>query len=183
MARFRVEIFKRLNNETWENRWYIETVSFTTAPPLVDQIVAAERNIHSDQVTFTYARVSTIVEGDDLFLNLPINLQGQLAASTTGGLLPLWNVAKVYFAKDLQRPDYKLFRGVLGEGNTESGQVTASMVTTITNSFTPLVLLDPQIVFPESGTYTNVNTDNLIRQRDVHRRRRRSATSGLVTPS
>lgn len=183
MARFKVEIFKRLSNERWENRYHIETLSFTTAADIVPDIIEAERTFHSDQVLFEYARVSTIAEGDDLFQNTTINQFGIVPGSTTGGLLPLWNVAKVYFNKDLQRPDFKLYRGVIGELNSDSGQLGSDLRTLIRTSLNPLVTGDPQIVFPVSGAgYVSITVDNFIRQRDLHRRRRRTQTGQLVTP-
>lgn len=183
MARYRVEIFKKLGTETWENRYHVETVSFTTAEVLATSIAESEQAFHSEQVFFTYARVSTVVEGDNLFLNIPLNYSGGVPGSTTSGLLPLWNVAKVYFTKDLARPDFKLYRGCLGEGNSESGQLSSNIITALTTNLTPLVTGEEPILFPVSGpAYTGLSVDLFIRQRDVHRRKRRGSTGGLVTP-
>lgn len=184
MARFKVEIFKRLSNERWENRYHIETLSFTTAADILPDIIAAERAFHSDQVLFEYARVSTVAEGDDLFQNTTINQNGLSAASNTGGLLPLWNVAKVYFNKDLQRPDFKLYRGVLGETNTQDGLLTTDARNLIRSSLAPLVTGDPQILFPVTGSgYVSLTVDTFIRQRDLHRRKRRTGSGSLNTPA
>ena len=181
MARFRVEIFKRLGGEGWENRYHIETVSFTTAPANVQDIVDSERAIHSESVLFEYARVSTLVEGDDLFLNIPLNVGGLVPGSTTGGLLPLWNVIKLYFHKDLQRPDYKLFRGCLGEANSESGTVSSGFQSTVINAFSPLITSDPKVIWPEEGTgYVDLSIDPLIRPRDLHRRKRQVSSPPLA---
>lgn len=183
MARFKLEIFKQLGNERWENRYFLETLSFTTAADLLPDVIAAERAFHSDQVLFTYARVSTVVEGDDLFQNTTINQTGLVPGSTTGGLLPLWNVAKLYLNKDLSRPDYKLYRGVIGEANSESGLLGSDLRTAIRTNMSPLVTGDPQIIFPESGPgYVSLTVDTFIRQRDLHRRKRRTGSAPLVTP-
>lgn len=185
MARFRIEIFKRLNNERWENVYHIETVSFTTVPEPLTDIINAEEAFHSDQVLFEYARVSTAAEGDNLFQNYPINQYGLVPGSTTGGLLPLWNVAKVYLQKDLRRPDFKLYRGVVGEANTESGLLATGLRTSIANAIGALVTANPQVIFPEdpTGVYNGVSVDAFIRQRDLHRRRRRTQSPGLSTPT
>ena len=184
MARFKLEIFKRIGTEEWGNRYWLETVSFTTAVPVAEDIIIAEANIHSTQVNFVRARIGTAVEGDDLFLNLPLSITGNVAGSTTGNLLPLWNVLKVYFNKDLLRPDYKLYRGCLGEANTESGTVDATFRTSVLAQMEAIATGDPQLVFPASGSgYVSVTVDPLIRERQLHRRRRRQASSGLAIPS
>lgn len=183
MARFRVEIFKTLGGEGWENRYHIETVSFTTAVDLANQIAVAEQAFHSEQVSFPYLRISTVVEGDNLFLTVPLNSQGLVPGSSTGGLLPLWNVVKAYFAKDLARPDFKLYRGVLGEANSENGLVAGTLVTNIESIMFPLVVNDVPVVFPISGpSYAGFSVDPYIRHRDLHRRRVRRAAGNLVTP-
>lgn len=184
MARFKLEIFKRLGGETWANRYWLETLSFTTAAELVEDVVIAEANFHSDQVSFYAARVSSQVEGDGLFQNFPLAINGNVPATTTAGLLPLWNVVKVYLSKDLSRPDYKLYRGVIGEANTEGGQVAVATRNLITTQLTAIALGDPKIIWPFDGVgFTAVTVDPLVRERQLHRRRRRAATTPLVTPS
>lgn len=184
MARFRVEIFKRLGQENWENRYYIETLSFTTAEPLAAEIWAAEQVFHSEQVFFYNARISTVVEGDNQFISIPLAFNGNLSAAGTGGLLPLWNVLKVYLGKDLSRPDFKLYRGCLGEANTESGTVVASMRDLVEGAIEGLVDTDPVVIYPVSGAaYQSVTVDGFIRQRDLHRRRRKNSAGPLQSPS
>lgn len=184
MARFKVEIFKRLGNENWGNRYFVETISFTTARPLAEQIWLAEASFHSDQVFFYNARISTVIENDNLFVSIPLAFNGLLSGAATGGLLPLWNVCKAYLGKDLQRPDYKLYRGVLGENNSENGTVAAATRDIIRTALETLAVDDPQVIFPESGpAYVEVDVDLFIRQRDLHRRRRTNSAGTLQTPA
>lgn len=181
MARFKLEIFKRIGSERWENRYWLETLSFTTATEVAEDVIIAEANFHSTQVAFEYARISTQVEGDDLFVNLPLSISGNVAASTTGGLLPLWNVVKVYLGKDLQRPDYKLYRGCIGETNSEAGSIAAGTRNDIKAQLDVIALGDPALIWPASGlAYASVTVDPLIRQRQLHRRKRRVASEGLA---
>lgn len=184
MARFKLEIFKRIGTETWLNRYWLETLSFTTATEVAEDVIIAEANIHSEQVAFTMARISTQVEGDNAFQNLPLSINGNVPGSTTGPLLPLWNVVKCYFTKDLARPDYKYYRGVLGEDNSESGSIAPATATAVDTALSAVATGDPQLIFPFSGAgYTNVTVDPLIRMRQLHRRRRRTTGGDLVTPS
>ena len=184
MAIFKVELFKRLGTEEWTNRYWTFSTTLAAAIPEINPIINAERSFHSDQVVFTYARVATAEEGDDEFANVPINLPGLVPGSTTGGLLPLWNVAKLYWSKGYSRPDYKLYRGCLGELNTDSGSLGASTQTAIDTAWDSVIALTPaRLVSADGIAYASASVDPLIRERQLHRQRRRTSSGGLVTPS
>lgn len=182
MALFKLEIFKRLGAADWLNRYWLSTLSFTTAQEVAEDIIIAEANFHSDQVSFYQARISSQAEGDNLFQNLPLSITGNVPATTTAGLLPLWNVVKVYFTKDLSRPDYKLYRGVIGEANSDSGTVAVATRNLIDAQLTALATgAEPKIFAFDGGIFTDVTVDPLIRQRQLHRRKARVPQTGLVT--
>lgn len=181
MAIYRVEVFKQLGKETWENEYPVSAASLSDAAAFSTDIANAERAFHSDQVLFTYTRTSTYTQGDNSFINTPVNAAGLLSGAGTGGLLPLWNVVRALFAKEASRPDFKLYRGVLGENNSESGSVVPATIALVNTAIDPL--LSPtlsEFITSRNGTgITFMTVDPLIRQRDLHRRRRRSSVGPL----
>lgn len=183
MPQFTVEIFKRLGGETWSNRYLMTWASMAGALPASGEFLDAERAFHSDQVTFTSIRLSTAVPGDNEFAVVPVNLPGLVPGTTTGGLLPLWNVAKMYANRGYARPYYKLYRGVLGEANTDNGLVSTGTQDTIEAAFAEILGAEtPYWVTTEDVGINSVNADPFIRHRQLHRGRRRQQTSSLVTP-
>ncbi len=184
MPVFKLEIFKRLGTEEWVNRYWMFSTTLAAAIPESNPFVTAERSFHSDQVTFTYRRISDIGGPGGEFINEPLNQSGLVPGSTTAGLLPLWNVVKLYFNKGYNRPDYKLYRAVLGEANTEAGTVASATRTAIEDAFDGLLALPtPRMVTLGGIAIASVSCDTLVRERQLHRRRRRFASPPLVTPS
>lgn len=183
MPRFNVEIFKRLGNESWSNRYSLFGSSLAAVLPSAGGFFTAEQSFHSEQVAFTNIRVSTATVGDTEFSNVPLNQNGLVPGSTTGGLLPLWNVVKMYANYGYNRPYYKLYRGVLGEANSESGLVASGTQTLIEDAFDTILAFDPALWVTETDVgILTVDVDQFIRHRQLHRTRRRQTTGGLVTP-
>lgn len=184
MPIYKLETFKRLGTEEWLNRYWISATSLAAAIPQSNPIVNAERAFHSESVTFTYRRISDIGAPGGEFANDPLNLPGLVPGSTTAGLLPLWNVLKLYFNKGYSRPDYKLYRGCLGEANTEGGTVNSTFLATVVDTWDDIIAAaTPYLVTLGGNPVLSVTGDSLIRERQLHRRKRRVTTGGFISPS
>lgn len=114
----RVEVFKEFGGRTWENVYLVGPDSFgedTLDPEVATVIANSERVFHAAVVQFTYARVSTLVQGDNNYITVPLGFAGQRSVDGAGAMLPLFNTLRVDIQSTAGRPSRKFFRGVLTE--------------------------------------------------------------------
>lgn len=139
-APYQIEIEKVYNGEYWVNSYYSDAASLAEAVTLSTSLVAAERAVHGGAVTFTKAMVRTTAEGDDQYVNVPINANGQAALG--GTMVPLFVVVRVDFGAAIGRPSRKFLRGCLGKDEvTVNGIVPEALARIGTNYVSPLVTL------------------------------------------
>lgn len=183
----KVEIFKSYQGERWENVYLVrgpgDPPSETPFPDVAFVIANAEREIHLPSVTFEYARVSTVAEGDNSFVTVPIGFNGLRPGSDAGTPLPLWNTLRVDLLVEIGRPSRKFFRGVLGEADIDymsvaegirtNAQVMMNAMITELTATANVTLVDPQ----GQEIYAS-QPYNRVQMRQLTRGRRRRAVGG-----
>lgn len=174
MPRWTVEVFKEYQGENWENRYYTRELEGESIFSIAQDIVTAERGFHGVVVNFTYVRVSTLVEGDNLFQNIPVNLPGLNQDVVDANIWPLFNVIRVDFGKLLSRPDFKLYRGCLSDSEVTDGEILPTFRAGITTSLDTIASGPDSAIVSVAGTpYLDVVVRVKPYQRDLHRRKRR----------
>jgi hypothetical protein len=185
MPLYKFESFKQIGTESWENTYNGNCESDAVAQVFATMIAAAEILMHSDQVFFTYVRVTPLPVVVNNYMTVIIAENGNEPAGNTGQLYPLFNVARCNLQKLSGRPDYKLYRGVIGENNSGDGVLGSTLQTLIESNLDALITIvgtDPYLVDGEGDPFSSVQCDQFIRQRDLHRRKRRNPSGGLVIP-
>ena len=135
-----LEIEKLYGAEYWVNRYFLST-NIGDSGAVAPEVLALERSITDNRITFTKMSLRTIAEGDDVYATVPINLPG---LKDWGGsdLLSLFNVVRVDFAAAVGRPSRKYLRGVLGEASTLAFNITDAVIATINTSYaTPMAAI------------------------------------------
>jgi hypothetical protein len=183
---YRLEVFKRLGSETWENTYRLDADSDAEAITFCENLADAERTFHSDQVFFTYCRLSVLPPVPNTFFIIEVNAFGIEPGGNTGQLLPLWNVVKAFYQPPSGRPDFKLYRGCLGEANSGDGLVASGLRGLIEGAMDDFISIVDTPAFLTDGDdqpFNDVQCDVFIRERQLHRRKRRTGTSTLSIPS
>lgn len=178
MPQFIIQVFKThpLEVRPWSNRYIVEATSLAEASAQADTIAQAERVFHNQSTLFTYARTSSVTEGDSLYTTTPLNLGGLRADPTDN--LPLWNVVRVDVTVLLGgRPSRKYYRLPLGENDVNNyiiiagtqnliGDAVNSLITTMIAASTP-------IVDPDGQDWFSATVVPRVAMRQLHRKRRR----------
>lgn len=173
MALFKVDIEKSRGTEFWTNRYVVDQANLADAFLLGEDIVAAERQFHPSEVTFTKYRASDLNPSTDQFITGPISLPGLLTPGNS--ILPLFNVIRVDFAAGFGRPSRKFYRGILYESNTESGTILGALLASISASLLPLVE-GGNLVDVDGTPLSSVTPFSTIAMRQLRRGSRRRTT-------
>lgn len=180
MALYRIEIFKSIGEEKWENVYLVDAGSLEAAVAAGAIIYPVEEDFHSTSVLFDYMRVSTVAEGDDIYTTVPLNTNG--ARGTAGDLLPLFNTLRA----DIQvagggRPSRKYYRGVIGESDQSAGIVASGIrtqvVTDLQSAIDDLSALGTPLVDPDSQEWVTPTAALRVQMRQLRRGARRTPPS------
>ena len=174
MARFTIDIEKRLVNEYWSNRYTSESPSLAAAVSAGQTIVTAERSFTSNQVTFTTLRVRSQGAGDDQFSIVPLNVLGQRVLALTT-MLPLFNVVRVDIQATTGRPSRKYYRAVLGEGDIEFTGI-AQAVLDLVQGAVNTALNAEQLVDVDGDDWIQAAAQTSVGMRQLRRGSRRRQT-------
>lgn len=173
MARFQVDVEKRLGSEFWTNVWQVQAGTLAEATVVAAAIVQAEREGHSSSVTFTRYRTSSVAQGDGVYAITPI---GQVGLIGTDLLLPLFNTLRMDFTAPTGRPSRKFFRGCLGEGNINGEAVNTVPFLTMSLSIADLFAETSEqdgIVDPQGEFFTGIVIHPFVQMRQLRRSRRK----------
>jgi hypothetical protein len=110
---YKIDIEKQLGTEFWSNSYLTDDPGLIDAIATAQDIVARERLVTHNTITFTKFRVSDVGPGG-VTSTVVIGLPGQGNAS--GTVLPLFNVARVDFTAAAGRPSRKYLRGAITTG-------------------------------------------------------------------
>lgn len=179
MALYSLDIEKRLGTEFWTNRYILDADTAGNASNLGQAIVMSELAFHSDLVTFTRFRVSTMAEGDEVYAIIPINQAGQRTANDD--LMPLFNTLRMDFTATSGRPSRKFYRGVLYSNDCNGDAVSSdftAFAADIEGHFKGVE--DPVgIVDPQSQLLTNAVVHPFVQMRQLRRGTRKRASGGI----
>lgn len=114
MALFKIDIEKLLGSEYWTNRYFVRTDTLANAVPQGQDIVDAERLIHSSLVTFTKLRASTADPENEEYTIVTLGVNGLYNQTD---LLPLFNCYRWDFTAVSGRPSRKYYRGCISQGD------------------------------------------------------------------
>jgi hypothetical protein len=125
--------------------------------------------------------VKTLVSdpASDDFIEHVLSEAGTSTAS--GDLLPLFNSAKVFFrAGVIGRPDYKFIKGFITESIQTNGLITSGALGALETGFTTVIAdmlaADTPLCSESGDLWTDVNAQEEVQMRQMHRKRRRSVT-------
>lgn len=180
MAQYRLQVFKRIitQEHEWTNVYHIEAPTVPDGQLLANAVAAAEIGQHRSNVFFTYYRMSR--EGSPgVFVDVRLDQQG--AYGEANDQLPLWNVMRVSFNVALGRPSFKFYRLPCQENEQTNGVWSSGRTDDVVQALTPLLTgTAPAFLVDESGNqFESVTADLLVRERQLHRRRRRTANGGI----
>jgi hypothetical protein len=170
----RLEIRKTWSGHNWSNDYQIEAPDMADAEGLTLAILAFERAIHLDVVTFVYWRVSTVAVGDRIFRHQVVNLPGLLSPSSSE-LLPLFNTARLDMATVDSDPCRKYYRIPLTEAQQANGVIVSGVQTSWNALFATCVAAWPSTARVVSGAGHNVIGGTIfpnVQMRQLHRHKR-----------
>lgn len=150
MARFLIDIQKRLASEWWTNTYIVEAADIDEARILGNKIVIAERAFHSGRVTFDKMRVSTLTRGDNVYITEPGSVTGQLP--TDQPPLPLFCTVNVVFGTGANRPARKYYRVVARTNDINAeGEWSNNLVATVQGALENLINVEQVPLFDRGG--------------------------------
>lgn len=180
MALWSIDIEKRLGSEFWSNRYIFSDLGEIDVNDMASDLVALEIGFHSELVTFTRYRASTLAEGDETYNIVPLNSFG--SRSGQGTLLPLFNTLRFDLTAAVGRPSRKFYRGVLGEGDINGDAVITSpfgsAAVTLSTFFAEGI--GNGLVDPQGGLLTGVTIHPFVQMRQLRRSRRRRSNGGGI---
>lgn len=183
MPSHKVEVFKSYLGEKWENVYLVDAPTSAQASVYGVELANMERRFHLTFIQFDYVRASTLAEGDDDYVIVPLGSFGQREA--TANPLPLFVTLRVDVGvSGGGRPSRKYYRGVLEENlinyNAVDGTLRSSIAAVIQEVITgsetwPAVpLVDPD---NQHWALPVVNPAPQMRQLRRGRRRKPAAAS------
>lgn len=153
MPLWALDVEKSMGGEYWTNRYILETATLAEATAPAGQIVAAERAIHLDLVTFERYRISDQVPNTDNYVVVPLGSLGLVAAAGSEWL-PLFNVVRVDFSPASGRPSRKYLRLPLTDGQVVNGKLTTTHRGIFQDNYAAVVLA--------VGAYVDVDGQDLV---------------------
>lgn len=178
MPLFSIDI-EKVYGETWTNRYICEADDLASATSLSSVYLGAEAAIHSNIVTISRARISSMAEGDDAYQIVQVNTQG--SRNTTGETLPLWNVVRVDFtAIGGGRPSRKYLRLPIYEGDQASGALGNTIMSLVETSYvTPLIAPSAMYRDVDGQSFASGQVFPRVAMRQLRRGSRRRTTPVL----
>lgn len=174
MPLFSVDVQKFGAGEYWTNRYIIDVADLDAGIAVGEDIADLERVPLLASFVIEKYRVSSVVEGDDVYAIVPYEQAG--LAFSDGFPLPLFNVVRVDFAVGFGRPSRKYLRGCLSEGSIAGMNIETAVRGNIqTNYATPLAAL-PAYVDVDGQPITSATVFSAIHMRQLRRGSRRRTT-------
>lgn len=179
MARFRLQTFKQIGSgKVWSNAYNCVAADFPSAQVIGDAIIAAERNVHLNTVSFIYYRITITEPHDGEFTNVPVNLQG---LGGTGDYLPVFNTIRCDFAVALGRPSRHYIRRPIREDEQSGGglqsDVRAALLSAYVDVLVALSVPTDNFLCDESGHhFISGSVYAFVTMRSTTRRRRKKVT-------
>jgi len=172
MAVFKVDIEKVLGGEYWTNVYYVDVADLASAEAPALEIVACERAVTGDEVTFTKMRISDTIPDTDIYHTILLAEPG-LRAVDTANLLALFNVVRVDFSANVGRPSRKYLRGILTEGDVAFNDIAPAFVTFMDDNYSAPMLLIDELCDVDGDTFEASLTYPYVAMRQLRRGNKR----------
>lgn len=129
---------KTYDGHEFGNRYLVRASNITNAYTAIAPIIEAEKVFHSPGVTFLYARVSDLIEDNDVYYTVPQSGTGSLGDLTQA--LPSLLALRV----DLTvltggRPSRKFYHPCLNESYQDQGLWGGTYIVTVENTLSDLI--------------------------------------------
>lgn len=186
MPVFLSQIYKRItgSDREWCNTYRILADDLETASEAAStSILAQEQAIHLSNVSFTRVRTSDVDPETDVFVVVPVSVNGTRAAAEVAGYLPLFNTARVDIGvTGGGRPSRKYYRLPFNEGDQFDGQIVSTLRDDINDAVAAMIAnaasVGGVLIDPDSQVWATPNCFPLVQMRQLHRKRRKA----VVTP-
>jgi hypothetical protein len=173
MAVFSIQLFKGTAPLRWSNRYHVNSPTITQAnTDALDVLLTAERNITPTFMQFTEMLVSTITEGDRVFISTVLDVAGLRAFSTDA--LPLFNTALARFSVGGIGDSARKYYRILTEGDIGGGALEPSLVTLMLSELNDMVNGMAEAGSPlckvDGSLLTDVSVQSEVQERQLRRR-------------
>jgi hypothetical protein len=140
MPLWQIDVQKSYGTEYWTNVYHVDRADLAAARDSGDDIVAAERAVHTGDIAFVSMRISPFPIGTGEGTVFPLSLAGQAAAAT---FLPLFNVARYDMAVGVGRPSRKYLKLPVAEADQENGAWTGPARVRLNVEYSQRIVLVP----------------------------------------
>lgn len=176
MPAFRVQVFyQRGANEKWTNVYHVFSATMAGAITAINSGMTAHL---LDLLDPSCTLVKYLVSDPSslAYTEVPVGVTGAMGAGNV--LIPLFNSVKVRWPTAAAgRPDYKFYKGFIGENNQSSGNVESAAMTAIFTELSGMladVAAAGAALCSEAGDAWGVPVvQQAIQMRQMHRKRRR----------
>lgn len=173
---YRIDIHKLLGAEEWSNTYLTDDPTLLDAQDLASGLLAFEKQLHHNNVLFTFIRISTVLVDDRVFRHLVVNETG---IPSGGDFLPLFNTARMDMQTSSSDPARKYYRLPLSESDQVSGFIAGAYMTALNGAIASHLvtpgLLD-HIVTNAGNTVISAAFMPAVQMRQLHRRKRHIPT-------
>jgi len=185
MPVYRGSIYKEFalqgGERPWVNTYHVNAATEDDALDDLEAIVEIERAVHWSNVHFfrIAVRQASALAGSGR--QRQINLLGTRDA-TGESFLPSFCTVRVVFSDTINRPDQKYLRLMINENEQAGGEIEASLLTLIDESYAEPLIALPSVVSSSEVPYTGGTVYPYVqnRQRGWHRRSRPGQKRGWV---
>lgn len=172
---WRLEIFKKLEAETWSNAYLLDDTDITAADAVASSLVDWEAAIHKSNVQLEYYLLSSIAIGDRIFRHVPLNIPGEDPIGSEQWI-PLYNTLRMDMATTDSDPARKYYRLPITEGMQQNSIFTPAAVTAFNSAINTILqpIIDLGSIVTNSGkVVVSASTHVAVQMRQLHRKRRR----------
>jgi hypothetical protein len=167
VARWHVDIQKKMGSEYWTNRYIVEATTKAAAVVIGQSIVDAELDVHTNYVTIDKYRVSDGLPNTDVYSIVTI---GQTGVDVAGAsYLPLFNCVRVDFNVADGRPSRKYLRLPLLEDDVLNGELTSGKITAISTNYASVLFNLAGYVDVDGQTFTGFSVIPAVAMRQLRR--------------
>lgn len=181
---WRLAIEKRIGEgKPWLNTYHLSDNLLADAQSSALSMVATERDIHSEFITFTRYILRPIAEGTGDFFITSLNVQGNRSISDE--LMPLFNTCVVEWNVLGGRPSRSYYRNLyeVDQGNAILTNTFKALVQTALED-APQLLIDNNSLVDESGTvFSGWTIIPIVKMRSRTRRPKKKVVTPVVNPS
>lgn len=180
---YRITIEKEFQGEFWTNVYHTGAATLADALTAGNDIVAAERAVHLNNILFTKMRADDNVKNTDNYQTVALNVFGLAPANTSeSAMLPLFNVVRVEFSVAGARPSRKYLRGCLVELHGGVRNLEASFVEFIRTSYAVPLESTVNYVDESGNIIVGASVHPRIGMRQLRRGGKKNSTQSSPTP-